>query len=343
MAEASARSGGSFEIQFHSANALRPPRSVRLSRRSLTLLGVLVVAWLGFVIAGAATARSTGRSIVEGRRSRDLVRVAAMLDERVAALVDRYRGLDIETRALRERLLKVEFAYGLEDVGEIDEEVPWATGDVVDAGTRLVDLRDHVVQTVSGVEHQIEALIAYEAEHPDRVRLTPSRSPLPGVDFVLTTGFGFTLSAFTGEAVYHSGIDLAAPAGTVIRAPADGTVMFAGRNTLTRRNSWWQLGNVVVIRHGDEFVTTFGHCDELLVKRGQAVSRGDELATVGDSGWASFSQLHYGVWRLGETVRPEHPRLFILDRGWEDDRDLLRAAARGVEEGWEPLPGAWTR
>lgn len=343
MVAASARSG-SFEIQFHSANALRRPRSIRLSRRSLRLMAWMVVLWMIGIVAGAVTVPATVRSITERRDVIGLDRTRERLDERVVAIDARYAALGIEAQELYERLLKVGFAFGLDRPEGPAEAPAWTAEEDLAVRPRVVERQALVAGTIDRVEEQLGALMAYEQENPDRVRSTPSISPLPGIDFVLTTAFGFTMSPFTGEAVYHSGIDLAAPVGTSIRSSAAGVVVFAGRYPLSRRNTWWQLGMLVVVRHEREFLTTYGHCDTVLVKSGQQVERGTELATVGASGWASLAQLHYGVWRLGEEgPRPQHPRLFILDRGWSDDHELLLEAAKGSEEGWELLPGAWTR
>ncbi|MFN4182302.1 MAG: M23 family metallopeptidase, partial [bacterium] len=79
---------------------------------------------------------------------------------------------------------------------------------------------------------------------------------------------------------FHKGIDIAAPVGTPIVAAASGYVLQAGWLDL--------LGNAVVIVHGwkegKQFVTFYGHCDEILVNTGDFVQQGDQIATVGCTG-----------------------------------------------------------
>lgn len=100
----------------------------------------------------------------------------------------------------------------------------------------------------------------------------------------------------------HFGIDYAASVGTIIRAPANGTVSEVKYDE--------SLGNMVVLDHGNGFVTRFAHCNEAKVGRGDVIDRGDTIATVGNSGkTTSGPHCHYEIVRDG---KPEDPRLYIL-------------------------------
>jgi murein DD-endopeptidase MepM/ murein hydrolase activator NlpD len=188
----------------------------------------------------------------------------------------------------------------------------------------------------------VEEVRSFELANRDQVRQTPSISPLNSKDFVLTSPYGTRTSPFTREVDFHAGIDLAAPIGTPILAPSDGIVAFAGRYPLNQSVGWWRYGNLVAIRHGERFITLFGHCNEVNVRGGDRVKQGDVIATVGDTGWSTNPHLHYEIRRLDEadaTFKPVDPRIYILDHRWSDQERLLIRARRAPDaQDFEPLP-----
>lgn len=97
----------------------------------------------------------------------------------------------------------------------------------------------------------------------------------------------------------HEGIDLTAPRGTHIFATADGVVLQAGRTS-------GGYGNKILIDHGFGYRTLYGHCQQILVKRGQRVKRGDIIGTVGSTGLSAAPHLHYEVHVNGKAVNPIH-------------------------------------
>jgi len=94
----------------------------------------------------------------------------------------------------------------------------------------------------------------------------------------------------------HKGLDIATRSGTPIIAPADGLVIFAGREG--------GFGNMVIIDHGYGITTRFGHCSSLESKLGQKVKRGDVIARVGNTGRSTGPHVHYEVAVNGVAVNP---------------------------------------
>ena len=187
----------------------------------------------------------------------------------------------------------------------------------------------------------LEEIQAFENAREDVVRLTPSISPLHRADFVLTSPYGERRNPFTKNRDFHAGIDMAALEGTEIHAPADGEVVFAGRYSLQQSVGWWRYGNLVILRHGDAFLTVFGHCHEVKVKRGQKVAQGDVIATVGSTGMSTSPHLHYEVRRRDEdgVYRPVDPRIYILDHHWHDEEQILvRSRSAPPAKDFQPLP-----
>ncbi|MEL7655222.1 MAG: M23 family metallopeptidase, partial [Bacillota bacterium] len=94
----------------------------------------------------------------------------------------------------------------------------------------------------------------------------------------------------------HSGIDLAAPIGTHIKAADGGKVTFAGYNGA--------LGYMVAIDHGGGRVTWYGHCSKLFVKKGERVYQGQHIANVGNTGRSTGPHVHFEVHINGKAKNP---------------------------------------
>lgn len=138
--------------------------------------------------------------------------------------------------------------------------------------------------------------------HTARLAATPSIMPTQGW---LSSAFSSMRShPILHMARPHEGIDVSAPMGSPIEAPAAGVVTDAGWET--------GYGNTITINHGFGIVTKFAHASKLLVKTGQRVSRGQRIALVGNSGLATGPHLHYEVHVNG---RPVNPLKYVLPEG----------------------------
>jgi murein DD-endopeptidase MepM/ murein hydrolase activator NlpD len=102
----------------------------------------------------------------------------------------------------------------------------------------------------------------------------------------------------------HSGMDIAAPAGTPVRAPASGIVSFAA-------DDLYLTGGTLVIDHGHGFSSNFLHLSRLDVKPGERVAQGQVIAAVGASGRASGPHLHWGMNWFDVRIDPQ----LVLERG----------------------------
>jgi murein DD-endopeptidase MepM/ murein hydrolase activator NlpD len=112
----------------------------------------------------------------------------------------------------------------------------------------------------------------------------------------ITSGFGWRMHPVLGYERFHSGVDFGADYGTAIYAADRGTVIFAG---------WYGgYGNAVIIDHGGNMTTLYGHASELYVVEGQTVQRGQAIAAVGSTGLSTGPHLHFEVRRDGEPIDP---------------------------------------
>ena len=95
----------------------------------------------------------------------------------------------------------------------------------------------------------------------------------------------------------HTGVDIAAPYGTAIKAVADGTVTFAAYSG--------SYGNIVKISHGNGVETWYVHTSKMYVKVGQTVSAGETIAAVGSTGNSTGNHLHLEIRINGKHVNPQ--------------------------------------
>ncbi|MBL0283975.1 MAG: peptidoglycan DD-metalloendopeptidase family protein [Zoogloea sp.] len=134
------------------------------------------------------------------------------------------------------------------------------------------------------------------------VPVTRSDLALPA-DGRLSSRFGLR-RVFNGEPrAPHTGLDVAVPTGTPIRAPADGVV--------TLVDDFYFNGKTVFVDHGQSFVSMVCHLDKAGVEAGQTVRRGEVLGHSGSSGRATGPHLHWSVYLNGAAV---DPALFIGPR-----------------------------
>ena len=127
------------------------------------------------------------------------------------------------------------------------------------------------------------------------IRNYPTTRPVNGR---LTSGFGWRRNPWGGSgSQMHTGVDIAAPTGTAIRATGGGTVIFSGWHT-------GGYGNKVIIDHGMGIQTVYAHNSSNLVTVGQQVNRGDTIARVGSTGRSTGPHVHYEVLVNGTAVNP---------------------------------------
>jgi murein DD-endopeptidase MepM/ murein hydrolase activator NlpD len=336
-----------LEVQIHLSDIRSGVKTLFFSRARVRGLVVLGSAWVSLLLVAVALSPGVLGGLFDYRTHGSLAGERARLGTEIQKSVGELRSLRERGEALRLLVGKVLVVYGLEgnrSAGQggfplVAEGVPETIyADAVRQGNRL---RTEVTEDLRVLDTFLAEVLAFESAHRNQIATTPSICPLSGDGFVLTSPFGTRRSPFTKQLDFHAGIDLAAPSGLPIAAAADGVVMFAGRYPLAQSVSWWRYGNLVAVRHDDQFVTLYGHCDEVRVRSGQRVRQGDLLATVGNTGWSTSPHLHYEVRRktADRGWVPVDPRIYILNHRWRDEEQLLvRGRSAPDSNQFEPLP-----
>ncbi len=112
----------------------------------------------------------------------------------------------------------------------------------------------------------------------------------------ITSGFGYRIHPIFGVRRFHTGIDLAAPYGTLVKAADGGKVVQAGY--------FGGYGYSVMLYHGGGFATWYAHLSSINVSIGQFVQRGQVIGLVGSTGWSTGPHLHFEVRINGAPQNP---------------------------------------
>lgn len=181
--------------------------------------------------------------------------------------------------------------------------IPVESNRTVSAAQRAAAFTLDVDSILTGGEPAVAANAA-----PARPAATPARV-LPSTTFVTapTATPGRFAWPVTGNIVRrfgpgvgnerNDGIRIAVPSGTPVRAVADGTVAYVGDGIAA-------LGGLVIVRHGAGWTSVYGHASRLLVRRGQAVTKGQTIALSGETGLADRPELHFELRRGRTPVDP---------------------------------------
>jgi len=166
------------------------------------------------------------------------------------------------------------------------------------AGRQLISLMHQSLENIN-TEISVQAqekteIFDFIERQKSMFACTPSIAPTDGW---ISSRFGYRISPFTNEKEFHDGLDIASRIGTEIISPADGVVDSIGSSD--------GIGTYITINHGYGFKTIYGHLSKSLVKKGQAVKRGQNIALMGNSGRSTGAHLHYEVHVNGVAVNPE--------------------------------------
>jgi biotin carboxyl carrier protein len=286
----------------------------RIVEVSYNLLRFAVAALGGFVVLASLAGYATISHTTDLSHAARLQQENATLARQIGELHGRLASLTDTITTISQRDARIRVLANLEP---IDPQVqaagiggPLGSSDLNLSGLTGLARRSAEVRVDLGALIRRANLLASSfkeaadslALHSARLAATPSIMPTQG----------WLSSAFSAMRTHpilhmarpHEGIDVSAPMGSPIEAPAAGVVTDAG----------WEngYGNTITINHGFGIVTKFAHASKLLVKTGQRVSRGQRIALVGNSGLATGPHLHYEVHVNG---KPVNPLKFVLPDG----------------------------
>lgn len=196
----------------------------------------------------------------------------------------------------------------LEEAEKIVDEMTKKYKDDIDLDIGITDIittdkKDESTVKVATANINKEIKTAVEKKEAEEAKQREIEShTVQGVYLKVTPVSGIITSRFGNrESIRssgHTGLDIAAPAGTPIKAAADGTVLFAGYSG--------GYGYVVKLNNGNGVQTYYGHCSKLYVSTGEKVKAGDVIAAVGSTGNSTGNHLHFEVRVNGNEVNPQY-------------------------------------
>ena len=275
------------------------PRSFAISERAVraaaytgSVLGLVALIGIGSAIASASRVISSvvrpaeANAAMSTSKPRDVTEVA----RRVASLRD-------TLEVIRKREAQIRLLAGLPatDSGNATDAPQVA------AATDSASRGESIQADVETLIQRADLLSARFAAVSDSLEINTKR--FASVPSIMPTA-GWLTSQFSRARKHpilhvsrpHEGIDVTAPMGAPIIAPASGLVTKVGRET--------GYGNVLEIDHGNGIVTRYAHCSRIDVRQGQRVTRGQRIAAVGKTGLSTGPHLHYEIHVNGKVVDP---------------------------------------
>ncbi len=205
----------------------------------------------------------------------------------------------LETLARKENLKIPQDALGVG--GAAPEGVVSSSLDIPSNDPQVLNLA-RGIQELEGqanlVSRQTQDISGTLLPHLEKLSRSPSIWPTKGF---ISSRFGTRQDPVNGRMSYHEGVDISAPKGTPVIAPAKGLVVFVGWKT--------GYGKTVEVSHGGGILTRYAHLTQSLVTAGQAVDRYEKVGLVGSTGRSTGTHLHYEV-RVNGV--PRNPKRYLL-------------------------------
>src|SRR6266481_8746727 len=234
------------------------------------------------------------------RQKAQIEDVRRVLQEKVNALAMRVGQMNanvIRLDALGKRLTRM---ANLDD-GEFDFGHPPAIGGAENGADgqpaqipNLTAMVDDLQSQLSSREQQLGVLENMILSRELSKQVYPEGRPVQ--EGWISSYFGHRADPFTGYSAMHKGLDFAGPEGTKVTSVAAGLVTYAGERA--------GYGQMVEINHGNGLATRYCHNEKILVKQGDMIRKGQEVALMGSTGHSTGPHLHFEVLKNGTQVDP---------------------------------------
>ncbi len=207
-----------------------------------------------------------------------LISIVGILFYYIPKITDYEDIKEQHTQFVSERLKVLELTRDLERLKQMDDLVRHSLGKKLGIDEPPV-VSDSITGAFSSAKKQVSFI--------DNI---PSVAPIQGFVSQRSGKAGLFIRKT------HHGIDIVAKEGEPILAAASGVVVFSG---------WtYEFGNLLILYHGDEYFTHYGHNQQNLKKQLDTVTRGEVIGLVGDTGVSSGPHLHFEVWRQFTAMDP---------------------------------------
>jgi murein DD-endopeptidase MepM/ murein hydrolase activator NlpD len=276
---------------------------------SAAALLVLAIVGSAFSIGVGLGARHGGGNPIDqlGNWSAELLHQKAQIEDTKRVLQEKVNALAMRVGQMNANVIRLD-ALGKRltrmanlDDGEFDFGHPPALGGSESGADgqpaqipNLTAMVDDLQTQLSSREQQLGVLENLILTRELNKQVYPEGRPVQ--EGWISSYFGRRADPFTGYSAVHKGLDFAGPEGTKITSVAAGLVTYAGERA--------GYGQMVEINHGNGLATRYCHNEKLLVKQGDMVRKGQDVALMGSTGRSTGPHLHFEVLKNGAQVDP---------------------------------------
>jgi murein DD-endopeptidase MepM/ murein hydrolase activator NlpD len=276
---------------------------------SAAVLCVLVIVGGAFSIGVGLGSRHKGANPIDqlGDWSAELLKQKAQIEDTKRVLQEKVNALAMRVGQMNANVIRLD-ALGKRltrmanlDDGEFDFGHPPAIGGAENSADgqpaqipSLTAMVDDLQTQLSSREQQLGVLENLILTRELNKQVYPEGRPVQ--EGFISSYFGRRADPFTGYTAVHKGLDFAGSEGSKVSAVAAGLVTFAGERT--------GFGEMVEINHGNGLATRYCHNEKLLVKQGDMVRKGQDVALLGSTGHSTGPHLHFEVLKNGTQVDP---------------------------------------
>jgi len=278
---------------------------------SSAVLLVLAIVGTAFSIGLGLGARHSSGNLIDqlGNWSAELLHEKAQIEDTKRVLQEKVNALAMRVGQMNANVIRLD-ALGKRltrmanlDDGEFDFGHPPALGGAESGADgqpaqvpSLTAMVDDLQTQLSSREQQLGVLENLILTRELNKQVYPEGRPVQ--EGWISSYFGRRADPFTGYSAVHKGLDFAGPEGTKVTSVAAGLVTYAGERA--------GYGEMVEINHGNGLATRYCHNEKLLVKQGDMVRKGQDLALMGSTGRSTGPHLHFEVLKNGTQVDPRH-------------------------------------
>jgi murein DD-endopeptidase MepM/ murein hydrolase activator NlpD len=249
------------------------------------LAAILIIIMLGitgfFIYSTKITTRLLQYYAIQAENKRQ--------EKQLKVFISKIKELESGVRELEERDQELREMLGLEKRSRKQSNNVPALDNAEEAIARMVALQQRIDNNKEEFKTFKSVAVAVRYKFDSLPSIWPSSGDI-------RSDYGWRKHPFTGRLQFHKGVDIPSWVGLPISAAADGVITFC---------DWLKgYGNAVIIDHKNGYATVYGHCSRIVVKKWDKVTKGQVIATIGDTGLATGPHLHYEVRYNNKTLNP---------------------------------------
>ncbi|MBP9925335.1 MAG: M23 family metallopeptidase [Cyclobacteriaceae bacterium] len=286
------------------------PKTLRYERVKISVFNVLITAigYLTFGVIFFIGLVLLQNLIIETPSEKKLRAENKALDRHkillTAQLTESNRQLsELKTKdvALYQKLFETNISEETTPVYPEREELLLAgSGDFDESVDQLSQRFSELINSAKKSSYSFQSKTHLEKKDLNYLTNIPSITPVENFEMnKLVSGYGIRINPFHKGNYHHDGVDIASARGTVVRTTAEGQVSIVKRSDLVAG-----YGNYIEVDHGDGYITRYSHLEEIVVRQGQTVKKGQSIGIVGSSGGSIAPHLHYEVIKEGVNLNP---------------------------------------